>query len=91
MNISRYRSAGGWFDSARAKGFSIPLQTCRALDQTMEKLNITFPQAYNFLVKKGKLILCEKTYILDLSVWQLLGRVKRKKRRHVKKTQRGGR
>ncbi len=72
MEISDYKSVGEWYDSMKAEGISVPLAACQALSVAMEKLSLDFPRAYGFLVASGKLILEDKTYILDLSVSELL-------------------
>jgi len=83
MDIWRYRTVGGWFESARAKGYSVPLQACMALDQTMKKLNLSLADAYELLMKKKKLILVGKVYIAALSISGLWHKVKRKKSLNV--------
>ena len=71
MEISDYKTVGEWYDSMKAEGISVPLDACDALSQAMEKLNLTFQNAYNLFTDKDKLILVNRTFILDLSVREL--------------------
>ena len=47
------------------------MAACHALCQAIEKLNLSFPEAYQFLLEKDKLILENKTYVVDLSASKL--------------------
>ena len=71
MNIAQYRSIGEWYKAVKTEGYSVPVTACHALSQIMKKLNLSFPEAYQLLVAKEKLILVNKTYILDLSFTKL--------------------
>ena len=71
MEISDYKTVGEWYDSMKAEGISVPLDACDALSQAMEKLSLTFQNAYNLFTNKGKLILVNRAYVLDLSVREL--------------------
>lgn len=71
MEISDYSSVGEWYESMKAEGYSVPLAACQALSVAMEKLNLSFQDAYRLLIKKDKLILEDKFYILDFSYRKL--------------------
>lgn len=67
-----YRSAAEWRDESLARGWRIPTQAGWALSSTMETLGLTFPEAFDLLVRRRKLIVAGNTVIADLSFQKLL-------------------
>lgn len=68
----RYRSPSEWRDDWISQGWRIPIQAGWALSSTMETLGLTFPEAFDFLLRHRKLIVAGNTVIADLSFQKLL-------------------
>jgi len=71
LNISDYKSVGEFYEDAKKQGYSVPLQICIGLSQLIKAKNLTFQEAYEFLLKNNKIILVGRTYIYDLSASKL--------------------
>lgn len=69
---SLYRSPLEWRDDWISQGWRIPIQAGWALSSTMETLGLTFPEAFDFLLRHRKLIVAGNTVIADLSFQKLL-------------------
>lgn len=69
---SLYRSPSEWRDDWISQGWRIPIQAGWALSSTMETLGLTFPDAFEFLLRHRKLIVVGKAVIADLSFVELL-------------------
>lgn len=51
-----YQSTGEYYAAVRAAGCGVPLQMLTALDQVMKRQGLTFPEAYDYLLKKGAIV-----------------------------------
>lgn len=69
---SLYRSPSEWRDDWITRGWRIPIQAGWALSSTMETLGLTFPEAFDFLLRHRKLNLVGNAVIADLSFQDLL-------------------
>lgn len=72
MDYKNYSSPGEWFKDAREAGFLPSLAMMQGIQQTMAKLNMTFPEAFEMLEKHGKINLAGQTYIFNLNYERLL-------------------
>jgi hypothetical protein len=63
----KYISVGEWYQEMRAQGYSVPLQLCVGLSRLIKKYNLTFDEAFNFMVKHEKVMLVGRTFIYDLT------------------------
>ncbi|MDP2691096.1 MAG: hypothetical protein Q8O95_01665 [bacterium] len=79
MDTSSYDSPGKWFTDAREKGYRIPPAMMQGICQTMERLAIDFPKAFEVLERHGKIMLTEKTYIFNLDYEGLLDLTERQR------------
>jgi hypothetical protein len=52
------------------EGYTTGTQVCRGISNTMKKNKMTFPQAYEYLMKSDKLFLEGKYFIIDMSTTQ---------------------
>jgi|GEM_PF-5432454 len=68
--ISEYTSVGEWKTDVEKEGYHPGTQVCWALDKTMRKYNMTFPQAYAHLFQTKKLSVEGSNFIVDLSATQ---------------------
>jgi len=71
MEIYEYKTVGDFYNSAGAEGYKIPVQMCHGLSQLMQAKDLTFQQAYEYLLKEGKIYLASKVYVYDLSANKL--------------------
>jgi len=56
MDISKYKSVEEWYeDLKKIKGGNpgVPLQMCMVLSQAMDNNNLTFPEAWRYLIKNN--------------------------------------
>jgi hypothetical protein len=66
--ISEYTSVGEWKDDVEQDGYITGTQVCRGISTTMSKNKMTFAEAYEYLMKSGKLFLVGKNFVIDVSV-----------------------
>ena len=57
IDYNNFQTVGEYYSAVRDAGKKIPLEMCRGLSQTMQGLNLTFPQAYELLVDRKAIIL----------------------------------
>ena len=67
MDYKNYTQAGEWYKDALKAGYSVNTAMMHAITGTMEKLNMSFPEAFAFLEEHRKIILEGKVYVFDLS------------------------
>lgn len=71
-DLSLYRSPSEWRDDWLARGWRIPTQVAWALSSAMETLGLSFPEAFDLLLRHRKLIVVGDAVIADLSFQKLL-------------------
>ena len=54
-----YKSTGEYYAAVRKVGSGVPLQMMHALDQVMKHYGFSFAEAFDYLVKKGAIILVD--------------------------------
>lgn len=67
MDHTHYASTEKWFLDASAAGFRPNTGMMNGIDKTMQRLNMSFPEAFAFLEKYKKIILADRTYIFNLN------------------------
>jgi len=71
LDISKYKFVGEFYENARKQGYTIPSAMCQGLSELMKTKDLSFQEAYNFLLKKKEIILEGKVYIYHLSASRL--------------------
>jgi hypothetical protein len=71
MDYKKYTSAGVWYEDARKDGYRPSCVMMHGITQTMKKLDLSFPQAFQLLEEHKKIFLSGKLYIFDLSYAEL--------------------
>ncbi len=71
LNIQGHESPGTWLQEMRARGFMVPLPLCHGVSQAMERLSLSFAEAFRLLWKNGKILLTDRVLIYDLSARKL--------------------
>ena len=69
--LSEYETVSAWYSDAKQDGWRVPLELCRGVGQVMKRDDVSFADAFSKLVREGKIVLIEKTYIFDLSALNL--------------------
>jgi hypothetical protein len=72
MDYRKYTSAGEWYEDARIEGYMPSAPMMRGITRTMEKLGISFAEAFEFLEKTKKIFLVDKLYYFNLDYGKLL-------------------
>ena len=67
MKTDGFKSIGEWRDAAILAGYSVPLPMCHGLTVIMKELDLSFGEAFEWLVREKKIILAGKTYFYDMS------------------------
>ena len=68
--LSEYSSVGEWKEDVEKEGYITGTQVCWGLSNTMKKNDITFAEAYDYLMKSKMLILSGKRFIIDVRATQ---------------------
>ena len=66
MDYHGYESAGKWFEDARKNDDKPSCAMMHGITQTMKRLGMTFPEAFEFLERNGKIILIGNLYFFQL-------------------------
>lgn len=71
MDYRKYTSAGEWFEDARKEGYMPSTSMMHGITQTMEKLELSFVDAFKFLEETKKIFLVDKLYYFNLNYERL--------------------
>ena len=71
MNYRQYTSAGEWYRDARKEGFMPNASMMHGITQTMQKLEMSFADAFEFLQATKKILLVDKLYYFNLNYEKL--------------------
>jgi len=67
MEITKYKFIGEWREAAKAQGYFVPFQLCNGLAIAMEKHDLSFVEAFEFLTKRNKIFLDSQEFVYDSS------------------------
>ena len=65
MEITNYKFIGEWREAAKAKGYFVPFQLCTGLAIAMEKHDLSFVEAFEYLTKRNKIFLDNLEFSYD--------------------------
>ncbi|MBU2511989.1 hypothetical protein KJ966_11680 [bacterium] len=65
--MKSYETVSEWYEEMKGKGYSVPVQMCQGLAQTMKVMGLNFQEAWNLLEKKRAFFLVDDTYIFNLA------------------------
>ncbi len=65
--IENYTSVSDWKTDVEKEGYIAGTAVCWGLSNTMKENGMTFPQAYDYLMKSGKLFIAGKNFIIDVA------------------------
>lgn len=68
-NIDEYESVGAWKEAVEKDGYTAGTTVCRGLSKTMKDKNMSFPQAYKYLIQNKILTLFGKNYAIDVKIF----------------------
>lgn len=71
MNYRKYTSAGEWYKDARNDGYMPNTSMMHGITQTMQKLEMSFAEAFEFLQETKKILLVDKLYYFNLNYEKL--------------------
>ncbi len=71
MNYRKYASAGEWYKDARNDGYMPNTSMMHGITQTMQKLEMSFAEAFEFLQETKKILLVDKLYYFNLNYEKL--------------------
>ena len=72
MDVSKYKTVSEWRDDLNAQGWRINTTAGWALSQTMKVLGLSFPEAFDYLVRNKILVFVGQTSYTNLSFQTLL-------------------
>jgi len=68
--LTEYSNVGAWKEDVEKDGYITGTQVCWGLSNTMQKKNMTFAEAYDYLMKSNMLLLAGKRYVIDVRATQ---------------------
>ena len=68
--LTEYSSVGEWKKDVEKEGYVTGTQVCWGLSNTMKKKQMTFVEAYDYLMKSNMLFLSGKRYVIDVRATQ---------------------
>jgi hypothetical protein len=66
-SITEYSTVSEWKVDVEKEGFITGTQVCWGLSNTMKKNNMTFAEAYEYLMKSDKLFIAGRNFVIDVS------------------------
>ena len=71
MDITKYHTVSDFYLDAQAHGIRVPTPLCLGLTQLMKAKNLSFQEAYNFLLERQMIIEAGRFLIYNMSACKL--------------------